>query len=235
MTELKKTILVVDDEKNIRLTISQALACDEFIVVAVPSGEEALKVFRERPVHCLFLDLKLTGIGGMEVLKKVREEYPYVPVVLISAHGTIETAVEALKIGAKDFIQKPFTPQEIRDVAHHWILATEETGAKKPPLDPQLAEAKALLRSGSKELAMRTIGRMLSWYPQHPQPYNCLGALSEMNGQPDEAQKFYRAALDMAPRFTPARRNLERLTMWEQKSTRIYLDKEDLDQDKESE
>lgn len=235
MNELKKNILVVDDEKNIRLTILQALSCSEFNIVTAESGEKALEILQELPVQCLFLDLKLPGISGIDVLKKIQEGYPQTPAIIISAHGTIESAVEALKIGAKDFIQKPFTPQELRNAAKHWISATEGQGDRKPPFDFQLAEAKALLRAGNKEEARRAISRMLFWYPEHPHPYNCLGVLAEMNNHSDEAQKFYRAALDMQATFTPAQKNLERLTMWDRKESRIYLDMEDRNEDAESE
>lgn len=113
----KKLILVVDDEKNIRLTMSQSLEPLEIPIRTALNGEEALQMLGEETFELIFLDLKLPGIDGMEVLHQVRNNWPKTRVIIITAHGTIDSAVEAMKLGAVDFIQKPFSPSEIRDLA----------------------------------------------------------------------------------------------------------------------
>jgi DNA-binding NtrC family response regulator len=113
----QKLILIVDDEKNIRLTIFQSLEPLEIPIRTAVNGEEALQKLREEAFGLVFLDLKMPGMDGMGVLRRIKENWPTTRVIIITAHGTIETAVEAMKLGAVDFIQKPFSPGEIRELA----------------------------------------------------------------------------------------------------------------------
>jgi len=110
------SILILDDEKNIRLTIKKCLDNPGYEVDEAYNGEEALVKFTEKTYHLLLLDLKLPGMDGMELLKLVKDQYPQMAVIIISAHGSIATAVEAMKLGALDYLEKPFTPAEIRSV-----------------------------------------------------------------------------------------------------------------------
>jgi CheY-like chemotaxis protein len=110
-------ILVVDDEKNIRRTVSRALAPLEMPVQTAADGAQALKLLEEETFSLLLLDLKMPGIDGMTVLETVRRRWPKTAVVILTAHGNVDTAVEAMKNGAADFIRKPFTPEEIRVLA----------------------------------------------------------------------------------------------------------------------
>lgn len=124
----KKPILVVDDEKNIRFTISQSLESLGFPIQTAVNGEEALKKLEEAEFGLLLLDLKMPGMDGMEVLHRVRDRWPAIPVIIITAYGTIEFAVDAMKLGAVDFIQKPFSPKEIRELVLQ-VLQRESIGS----------------------------------------------------------------------------------------------------------
>ena len=110
----KSRVLVVDDEKNIRLTISQSLEKLDLEVDNAVNGEEALQKIKQDDYRLVLLDLKLPGMDGVEVLRRLRGFNKNIKVLIITAHGTVENAVEAMKLGAVDFIQKPFTPDEIR-------------------------------------------------------------------------------------------------------------------------
>jgi DNA-binding NtrC family response regulator len=112
----KKPILVVDDEKNIRLTMSQSLEPLDLEVRTAVNGEEALQKLREGPFGLVFLDLKMPGMDGLDVLRQIKDTWPMTRVIIITAHGTIDSAVEAMKYGAVDF-SKPFSPAEIRELA----------------------------------------------------------------------------------------------------------------------
>ncbi|MEX1055331.1 MAG: sigma-54 dependent transcriptional regulator [Rhodothermales bacterium] len=101
------TILVVDDEPSIRRTLREILEYEKFDVDEAVDGEEALQKMRETQYDLVMLDVKMPKRDGMEVLQKARDEMPEVPIIMISGHGTIETAVEATKLGAFDFIEKP--------------------------------------------------------------------------------------------------------------------------------
>jgi DNA-binding NtrC family response regulator len=101
------TILVVDDEPSIRRTLREILEYEDFKVEEAVDGEEALQKMRGNQFDVVMLDVKMPKRDGMDVLETARDEMPEVPIIMISGHGTIETAVEATKLGAFDFIEKP--------------------------------------------------------------------------------------------------------------------------------
>ena len=115
------TILVADDEKNIRLTVSEALADMDGTVLTAVSGEDALERLDSERVDVLLLDLALPGVDGLDVLRHLSAERPDTRVIIITAHGSIRTAVEAMKLGAVDFIAKPFAPDEIREAVRRAV------------------------------------------------------------------------------------------------------------------
>ncbi len=109
-----RRVLVVDDERNIRLTLAQAIETLGLEVTPATDGLEALDHLRQTPFGLVLLDLKMPGLDGMTVLHRIRERWPACPVIVFTAHGNVERAAEALKLGAADFVRKPFTPDEIR-------------------------------------------------------------------------------------------------------------------------
>src|SRR5688572_12889542 len=100
-------ILIVDDEKAIRKTLTEILSFEGYEIDEAVDGEEALKCFTSKTYDVVLCDIKMPKIDGLEFLQKATAHNPDVPVIMISGHGTIETAVEAVKKGAYDFIQKP--------------------------------------------------------------------------------------------------------------------------------
>ena len=96
----KLKIMVVDDERIVRESLFHWFKRWGHAVVAVSSGFEALERIEKTPFEVLFLDIKMPGMSGLEVLKKVKEEYPDTLVVIITAYGSVESAVEAMKLGA---------------------------------------------------------------------------------------------------------------------------------------
>jgi len=110
-----KPILIVDDEKNIRLTLSTSLEALGVETDSAEDGKEALVKLREKEFGLILLDLRMPGMDGMEVLHQVRGSRPDIRIIIMTAYGTIELAVEAMKLGAVDFIQKPFVPEQIRE------------------------------------------------------------------------------------------------------------------------
>ena len=210
----KKPILVVDDEKNIRLTMSQSLEPLGIPVQTAVNGEEALQKLREEPFGLVFLDLKMPGIDGMAALRQIKDDWPKIRVIIITAHGTIESAVEAMKLGAVDFIQKPFSPGEIRELATR-VLDREALDEENAVDYVSLIElSKRHISDRGFSAARETARKAIAADPAQPEAYNLLGALLEIKGDELEAQKFYRAALDIDPTFKPAQVNLDRATSW---------------------
>lgn len=105
--EPSQTILVIDDEKAIRNTLKDILSFEGFAVEEAVDGAEGLEKIQANDYHCILCDIKMPKMDGMEVLDKVKEIKPDIPFVMISGHGNIETAVEAVKKGAYDYISKP--------------------------------------------------------------------------------------------------------------------------------
>ena len=100
-------ILVTDDEKSIRNSLREILEFESYTVLEAESGAEALEILLERDVDLAILDIKMKGMDGIETLEKMKKQIPELPVLMISGHGNIQIAVEATKLGAFDFIEKP--------------------------------------------------------------------------------------------------------------------------------
>lgn len=107
MSTAKANILVTDDEKSIRNSLKEILEFEDYNVLEADSGADAFSVLKEHEIDLMLLDIKMKGMDGMEILKKLKEENQDFPVIMISGHGTIEIAVAATKLGAFDFIEKP--------------------------------------------------------------------------------------------------------------------------------
>lgn len=116
---MRKSILIVDDEESICHSLGGILADEGYEVLTAGSGEEALKIIEEELPNLVLLDIWLPGMDGIEVLKVISSNYPQIRVVMISGHGTIETAVRATKLGAFDFIEKPLSLENVILVVNH--------------------------------------------------------------------------------------------------------------------
>lgn len=206
----KKKVLIVDDEKNIRTTLAQALEPLGLATDAAVNGEEALGKLAEDQYDVILLDLKMPGMDGMEVLRQIRQRHTGVRVVMITAHGNVDSAVEAMKLGAVDFIQKPFAPKEIRTMVED-ILARErlEPGAVTSYED-RIALAKRFITDRRFAEATAQIKQAIGEEPGKPEAFNLLGVLLELERNRIEAQKNYRAALALDPTYRPADDNLRR-------------------------
>ena len=109
---MQKTILIVDDEKSICQSLGSILADEGYEILTAGSGEEAVKMIEEDPPNLVILDIWLPGMDGIETLTIIKTRFPQVRVIMISGHGTIETAVKATKLGAFDFFEKPLSMEK---------------------------------------------------------------------------------------------------------------------------
>ncbi|QJA06656.1 sigma-54-dependent Fis family transcriptional regulator [Thermosulfurimonas marina] len=110
----KGRVLIIDDDAGIRDAAFQVLSREGYEVEMAGTAEEARRLVEEYEFDVILLDLKLPGVEGLELLQEIREEDPQAQVVVITAYGTVQVAVSAMKLGAADFLQKPFNPQELR-------------------------------------------------------------------------------------------------------------------------
>lgn len=109
-------VLVVDDEKNTRITLSACLEAMGCRVTAIATASEALAALERQPFDLAFLDLRLKEMSGLDLIPKLLSLSPHLYIVIITAYATLETAVEAVKRGARDYLAKPFTLAQIRDL-----------------------------------------------------------------------------------------------------------------------
>jgi DNA-binding NtrC family response regulator len=105
--KMKAKLLIVDDEKNIREGLEKALTIDGYEVELASDGKEALDVIEEGDVDLVITDLKMPNLSGEELMKEALDSHPYLPIIILTGHGTIENAVEAMRNGAYDFLTKP--------------------------------------------------------------------------------------------------------------------------------
>ena len=118
--EMKPDILLVDDEVNFLNALSQRFEARGFKADAVTSGEEALEKVKGKNYNIVILDLVMPGMGGIEVLKNIKKNYPDLPVIILTGQGTTEKAVEAMKEGAMDYMEKP---ADIETLVHKTLEA----------------------------------------------------------------------------------------------------------------
>jgi two-component system nitrogen regulation response regulator NtrX len=132
---MKETVLVVDDEAGVRASLSGILGDEGYAVDAVDSGEAALAALESRRYDLVLLDVWLPGADGLEVLGRMRRMEAELPVVVISGHGTIETAVKAVRLGAQDFVEKPLSLEKtllaVRNALQRRRLETEVQALKE--------------------------------------------------------------------------------------------------------
>ncbi|HJZ84176.1 MAG TPA: sigma-54 dependent transcriptional regulator [Polyangia bacterium] len=128
LSEERPRVLIADDEANLRRVLGAILEREGYEVLAAADGEEALELMSQ-DVHTVITDLKMPRLDGMSLLRKVAAEWPDVPVIMITAHGSVDNAVEAVKLGAFDYIEKPFEREQIKLVVHK-ALATFDLSRK---------------------------------------------------------------------------------------------------------
>ncbi len=119
-------VLVVDDEANLRKVLAAMLRKDGYEVAVAADGEQALAELAKNGADVVVTDLVMPKVGGMDILKTVNASYPEVPVIIITAHGTVDSAVEAIKLGAFDYITKPFEQAEIQAVVKKAAKTSED-------------------------------------------------------------------------------------------------------------
>jgi DNA-binding NtrC family response regulator len=206
------TILVVDDEKNILLSLQEALAPLGHTIVTAPNGEAALHALENDHPALMLLDLQMPGLNGMEVLRRAASDYPSVRAIIITAHGNVSNAVDAMKLGAVDFIQKPFSVAQIRGLVTEVLARDRSEGGRGRDFNQHIEEARHRFADRQFGSAREHVARAISINPGSAVAYNMLGVLDEVAGRRVEAQMHYRIALEMEPDYEVARDNLARAT-----------------------
>ena len=110
-------ILVIDDEEVVRLCLDRTLSSEHCEVETVPTGNDALELLERRPFDVVLLDLRMPGLHGMEVLRAIKQKWPHSEVIILTGYAAVDSAKEAVALGAYDYLSKPVGPDEVIDAA----------------------------------------------------------------------------------------------------------------------
>jgi DNA-binding response OmpR family regulator len=229
-TGLSHQILIVDDEPNVRLVFRTTLEFAGFAVAEAEHGAMALDVLAETPAELVLLDLQMPQVGGMEFLRRLRDTGNDVPVVIITAYGSIPDAVQAMRLGAIDFLSKPINPMHLRQVVDEVIqrhsVAAPESGSRAvrspapdrarysttvtiSPAAVDLSAIKRALNRREFDEALEGLEEALELVPDSAEAHTLMGVLRETLGQPHAAYRAYRLALQADPHYSPAVDNMK--------------------------
>lgn len=143
-------ILIVDDEASLRQTLARILQRAEYEVTTTANGNEALKMLSQHAFDLVYLDIRMPDISGLEVLKLIHAKYPELPVILFTAQPDLNSAVEAVRSGAIDYLLKPLKPQTILERTKT-VLANKQKERRKRELQRQIETLQAELNSLERE------------------------------------------------------------------------------------
>jgi DNA-binding response OmpR family regulator len=207
------TILIVEDEPNVRLVLRTALDSHAYTLITAEDGPTALGRVKQALPDLILLDLRMPGMGGLEVLRTMREQGVQVPVIILTAYGSVPDAMAALKLGAVDFLAKPLTPEVLRRTVAEVLLRHDRNPAMPPrvvvdPATRALQEAKRELNVREFDKAEALLETALKLDPRLAEAHFLRGVLHELRGERHTAYADYRAALEVDAHFEPARRHL---------------------------
>lgn len=141
----RKSILVVDDEKSQREILEMILSGEGYDVTTASSGEAALKFVADRHFDLVLTDLKMTGMSGLELLKQLSAQDSSVMIILLTAHGTVDSAVDALRLGAFDYLQKPYDREKLLDTISRALKKLTVLDSEIVSVSPEMDKVKKLI------------------------------------------------------------------------------------------
>jgi DNA-binding NtrC family response regulator len=218
-----KQILIIDDEPNVRLMFRTALEPLGVRVIEAENGVEGLNRLNESPADLVLLDLRMPGLDGLDVLRHLRDVGNDVPVVIVTAHGNVPNAVEAMKLGAIDFLSKPLSPEALRQVVSE-VIERHAPSATHPT--PTIGAPEVVTSASQFAFNMRRVKRAINnrWFdeaevflkqaialePNSAEAHNLKGVLHELRNEHDASYREYRAALKADRHHEPAKHNMQR-------------------------
>ncbi|MBQ9538724.1 MAG: sigma-54-dependent Fis family transcriptional regulator [Treponema sp.] len=157
---MKFTLLIVDDEKNIREGLAANFEMEDYNVKTASNGADALKLLEKGDIDLVITDLRMSGISGEQLLAKVTAETPGIPVIILTGHGSIDSAVDAMRHGAYDFLTKPLNLDQLGMIVKR-ALESREMKVQHEQLKQQLADSASLKEMIGKSSAMQKVQEMI--------------------------------------------------------------------------
>jgi len=159
----ERPILVIDDEAGMRAAIRETLIRVGYDVTTASNGFEAISKLKENSFHLVLTDMKMPRMNGLEVLRKVKKQIPHLPVIMITAYGTIDTAVEAMKEGAFDYIIKPFSTEKLESVVNKALLNIDQKSLPQRDFSQiKINQKKEIVTKNKKMLEILEIAEEIS-------------------------------------------------------------------------
>src|SRR5580692_9806088 len=209
---MNKRILIVDDETNVRLNFRTTLETEGYEVFDVSSGEGAVQSLAEHTFALAILDIRMPGMGGLELLAKMRENGIKVPAMIVTAYSDVPNAVKAMKLGAIDFLQKPLRPEDLRSIVTE--ILKRHNGQDEPPAETfsaHIVAAKRCLNLRAFAKARLHLVKALELNSKSAEAFNLAGVLAEVLEDYDKAKKYYGQAIKIDKKYEPAQQNMRRL------------------------
>jgi FixJ family two-component response regulator len=212
---MNKPILIVDDEPHVRLSYRVTLETAGLEVREANGAAAALAELAVSEFSLVILDMRMPEMDGLDLLEKFRERGIETPVVIITAYGDVPHAVKAMKLGAIDFLQKPLTPEALRQVA--WDILARHAApepsrpAKESSFEIHLEAAKRFINLRDFPHAREHIAKALEIRDDSPDVFNIGGVLFEMQEDYDRAKRYYGQAIRLNRNHEAAQQNMRRI------------------------
>jgi DNA-binding response OmpR family regulator len=204
-------VLVVDDEKNERLNFRTTLETEGYEIFEASSAERALELLAEHSFALAILDLRMPGIGGLELLARMRASEINVPAMIVTAYSDVPHAVKAMKLGAIDFLQKPIRPNDLRNAVAQITERHAHEDDRADSFETNLIAAKRSINLGSFAKARLHLRMALALNEKSSEAFNLAGVLAEINEDYNQAKKCYGQAIRLDRNYEPAQQNMRRL------------------------
>lgn len=185
-----KKVLVVDDTRNIRNLLTTCLELNGCTVVIANNGLAAIEIILGEPFDIAFIDVKMPGMSGTEVLRRIRALGFTFPVIIMTAYATVKNAVECTKLDAVAYLQKPFTVDRVNDV----LNVLQNTTINEDRFEDLIKKSKDLINKDNQPEALKILKKALSFNPSSGEIYFLMGVAYEKYNEAEEAKKYFNAA-----------------------------------------
>lgn len=194
---MRSKILIVDDEEAVRFFIADALSRAGWQVNEADSGEAALAALSEQSFDVMLLDLRMPGMGGLTVMRQAKERWPEVMIIIMTAYASLDSAIEAVRQGAFDYLRKPCSVDDIMGCVNR-AMAKKEAQARQTQTNPDLTAPAPATTTGTHvhsgtlkiDLGSHTVLLSDKQIPLTPTEYGLLEILAEEVGQPISLQRL---------------------------------------------
>ena len=209
---MSTNILIVDDEPNVRLNYRITLETEGYDVFETSTAAAAMEALVGRSFDLAIMDMRMPAMDGLQLLAKIREVGISVPVMIVTAYSDVPHAVQAMKMGAIDFLQKPLRPEELRRIVAEILKRhAPQRGALTETFNSHIVAAKRCLNLRLFSKARLHLVKAMELNSKSVEAFNLAGVLAEMLDDPDKAKKYYGQAIKLDKNYEPAQQNMRRL------------------------